>query len=197
MTCVLKCTDVCKAKQHGCAGECPALPWQPTPTPDPILEAVQASVRQQLAEIDRGRTGTGLTPVAASDLPPQALPPQGVVLVYWDEKGGRQVVRGWTAQQILTHREEYAAARVVEAVAAERARWVAALDEEMVSCHLGVFNDGDDPRAAINKLLAWAASVALDPAVSPEARALIDRATREERVRQRAARSAPPDIPYG
>lgn len=28
--CSLNCTDACKAKEHGCASECPALPWQPT-----------------------------------------------------------------------------------------------------------------------------------------------------------------------
>lgn len=29
-SCELGCKDFCKAKQHGCASECPALPWQPT-----------------------------------------------------------------------------------------------------------------------------------------------------------------------
>lgn len=27
--CELGCTDTCKANEHGCASECPALPWQP------------------------------------------------------------------------------------------------------------------------------------------------------------------------
>jgi hypothetical protein len=27
--CSLGCTKVCQAKEHGCASECPALPWQP------------------------------------------------------------------------------------------------------------------------------------------------------------------------
>lgn len=31
--CGLGCTEVCKAKEHGCASECPALPWQPKAQP--------------------------------------------------------------------------------------------------------------------------------------------------------------------
>lgn len=27
--CELGCTEACKAREHGCASECPALPWQP------------------------------------------------------------------------------------------------------------------------------------------------------------------------
>ncbi len=57
--------------------------------------------------------------------------------------------------------------------AAEREEWTKALDAEMVSCHLGVFNAEDDPRAAIAKLLAWHQDVALDPAVSSRAQELI------------------------
>jgi hypothetical protein len=57
--------------------------------------------------------------------------------------------------------------------AKEREAWTKALDAEMVSCHLGVFNAEDDPRAAIAKLLAWHQDVALDPAVSNRAQELI------------------------
>ena len=57
--------------------------------------------------------------------------------------------------------------------AKEREEWTKALDAEMVSCHLGVFNAEDDPRAAIAKLLAWHQDVALDPAVSSRAQELI------------------------
>jgi len=41
-----------------------------------------------------------------------------------------------------------------------------------------------DPRAAINVLLAHAQAIALDPAVSPEARALVERAEAAERRQQ-------------
>jgi len=57
--------------------------------------------------------------------------------------------------------------------AKERDKWIRAIDEEMVACHLGVFNAEDDPKAAIAKLLAWHQDVALDPAVSSEAQELI------------------------
>lgn len=35
--CTLGCVDECKAKMHGCASECPALPWQPT-APEPSAQ---------------------------------------------------------------------------------------------------------------------------------------------------------------
>jgi len=36
---------------------------------------------------------------------------------------------------------------------------VSAIDEEMVVSHLGVFNEGDDPSAAIKKLMLWSQGV--------------------------------------
>jgi hypothetical protein len=70
--------------------------------------------------------------------------------------------------------EPYTRYRFAALVAdAEREKWIKALDAEMVSCHLGVFNSGDDPRAALAKLLAWHQDVALDPAVSSGAQNLI------------------------
>lgn len=35
--CELGCTTECKAKAHGCASECPALPWQPKPAPAAVV----------------------------------------------------------------------------------------------------------------------------------------------------------------
>lgn len=32
---------------------------------------------------------------------------------------------------------------------------IEAIDDEMVCCHIGVFNRGDDPRVALNKLMKW------------------------------------------
>ena len=70
--------------------------------------------------------------------------------------------------------EQYTRYRFAElAVAAEREKWIKALDAEMMSCHLGVFNAEDDPRTALAKLLAWHQDVALDPAVSSGAQELI------------------------
>jgi hypothetical protein len=75
----------------------------------------------------------------------------------------------------LTSDERIAAVQRFAALvaAAEREEWTKALDAEMVSCHLGVFNAEDDPRVAIAKLLAWHQDVALDPAVSSRAQELI------------------------
>jgi hypothetical protein len=69
--------------------------------------------------------------------------------------------------------ERFFAVAYAAGAAAEREKWIKALDAEMVSCHLGVFNAGDDPRAALAKLLAWHQDVALDPAVSSGAQNLI------------------------
>ena len=67
---------------------------------------------------------------------------------------------------------------------AERAAWVTALDSEMVCCHLGVFDLGThSPREVMNRLLAFHQDVALDPDVSAEAQALIDRGAAQERER--------------
>lgn len=85
-------------------------------------------------------------------------------------------------------------AAVAAAVAQERRQWITAIDEAMVCSHIGVFNDGDDPRAALNKVLAWHQVIALDPAVSSDARALQDRARAEER--ERCARICDTTPPY-
>ena len=43
-SCSLGCTTECKAKMHGCASECPALPWQPPAPaePQPVAQQKQA-----------------------------------------------------------------------------------------------------------------------------------------------------------
>jgi hypothetical protein len=46
-----------------------------------------------------------------------------------------------------------------DALKAELDRHVSALDQEMVVSHLGVFNKGDDPAEAINKLMLWSQGV--------------------------------------
>jgi hypothetical protein len=57
--------------------------------------------------------------------------------------------------------------------------WKDAIDNELVVAHLGVA--GDDPRADLNKLINWHCAVALDPAVSSDAAALIERGRQLER----------------
>jgi hypothetical protein len=69
--------------------------------------------------------------------------------------------------------ERFFAAAYAAGAAEEREKWIKALDAEMMSCHLGVFNAEDDPRATLAKLLAWHQDVALDPVVSSGAQNLI------------------------
>lgn len=59
--------------------------------------------------------------------------------------------------------------------------WKLAIDEAMVSVHIGVAEG--DPIDCLNRLLAWHQTIALDPAVSSEAQALIDKGKLEERER--------------
>ncbi len=56
----------------------------------------------------------------AEDTLPQ-MPEQKIQAIFWDEAGVRREIRAWTPEEMLAHREEYAAARVAQAVAQERA----------------------------------------------------------------------------
>lgn len=60
-----------------------------------------------------------------------------------------------------------------ERLAGERDALIAAIDNEMVTAHIGTFSAGDDPRKALHEIICWHVQVALDPAVSPEAQRLI------------------------
>jgi hypothetical protein len=53
--------------------------------------------------------------------------------------------------------------------------WRDAIDEGLVCAHIGTVDSFPDPRAALNALIDWHVAVALDPEVSSDARALIDR----------------------
>ncbi len=61
----------------------------------------------------------------------------------------------------------------------ESADWKQAIDDALVSAHLGTVESIPDPKAALNQLLAWHQMVALDPRVSEDARGLVDRGRRE------------------
>jgi len=54
-------------------------------------------------------------------------------------------------------------------------QWKAAIDDELVCCHIGTTDSFPDARAALKNLIDWHVSVALDPAVSSDAQALIDK----------------------
>lgn len=55
--------------------------------------------------------------------------------------------------------------------------WQQAIDDEMVTLHLG--GAWGDPKACLKELLDWHVSVALDPSVSSDAAALVDRGRAE------------------
>ncbi|MDO9252613.1 MAG: hypothetical protein Q7U48_13820 [Hydrogenophaga sp.] len=59
----------------------------------------------------------------------------------------------------------------------QRAQWLEALarriDEELVVSGIGVLTQGDDPAATLSKIIGWHCQVALDPAVSSDAAALV------------------------
>ena len=57
MSCELGCTVECKAKAHGCASDCPALPWQPSPADAHIAALEAAPTCWTLSDaLDRGES---------------------------------------------------------------------------------------------------------------------------------------------
>lgn len=52
-------------------------------------------------------------------------------------------------------------------------KWRQAIDHEMVVAHLGVAKPEDDPAALLRQVIQWHVDVALDPAVSGQARKLV------------------------
>ena len=69
----------------------------------------------------------------------------------------------------------YSSDQLRAAIAAERERnpWRMVMDDALVTAHLGVATD--DPYDDLNLLLDWHHDIWLDPAVSSDAQALIDR----------------------
>ena len=53
--------------------------------------------------------------------------------------------------------------------------WRDAVDNELICLHLGTVDSFPDARAALNALIDWHVATALDPEVSSDAQALIDR----------------------
>lgn len=86
----------------------------------------------------------------------------------------------WNGQWIFRSKKEFMAfsALVAEKAAAKEReacdKWRQAIDHEMVVAHLGVAKPEDDPSALLRKIIQWHVDVALDPAVSAGARALIE-----------------------
>jgi hypothetical protein len=73
--------------------------------------------------------------------------------------------------------------RSPEADGARIAELESAIDDALVSAHIGTLERFPNPRAAIHALEAWNATVALDPAVSQDAAKLHERIAELERER--------------
>lgn len=72
--------------------------------------------------------------------------------VYLGSMGGDSCsLCGWSEPVDVEDIESATAAPLLERIKT----LVSAIDEEMVVSHLGVFNEGDDPAAAIKKLMLW------------------------------------------
>jgi len=57
--------------------------------------------------------------------------------------------------------------------------WKQAIDDALICAHIGTADSFPDARTALNALCAWCEQIALDPAVSQDARALIDKGRSE------------------
>jgi len=64
------------------------------------------------------------------------------------------------------------------ACAAAADQWRETVDDMLSVCHMVA---SDDPRESVNRLINWHCSVALDPCVSSDAQALINRGAAAER----------------
>lgn len=61
----------------------------------------------------------------------------------------------------------------------ERDAWKGALIDELVMCHIYTQDHEIDPKRGLNDAIVWHVKVALDPAVSSDAEALIERGRQE------------------
>ena len=100
------------------------------------------------------------------DLPP--LPEPVEVLDLW---GNDCPV--YNREQMRAYATAYARAAVL--AERERSPWKMALDQELVSLHLGTTDTPgyDTPKGALDEIIKWHTTIALDPAVSSDAAALI------------------------
>ena len=68
--------------------------------------------------------------------------------------------------------------QAIDAIRAELAQenpWRDAIDAELICCHIGTADSFPDPKDALAALIDWHVAVALDPEVSSDAQALVDR----------------------
>lgn len=113
-------------------------------------------IRRLHAEIDRPRAA-----LAAPAQPARPFPPDVLI----------------AADQTLAHTPEpLRACTRGKAPAQPAGKWRDTVDDMLSVCHMVA---SDDPRESIDRLINWHVSVHMDPLVSSEAQALIDRGRRE------------------
>jgi hypothetical protein len=69
----------------------------------------------------------------------------------------------------------YQAINSISAEFAQENPWRDAIDAELICCHIGTADSFPDPKDALAALIDWHVAVALDPEVSSDAQALVDR----------------------
>ena len=89
------------------------------------------------------------------------------VLASREQGDGERTIEAERVKSRLLGMEDAISAFSDESLLAENKTLIEAIDEEMVSCHLGVFNSGDDPRKAINLLMWWAQGLGAYEALRP------------------------------
>jgi len=92
---------------------------------------------------------------------------------YWTEGKSFKEPLNFASMELYTADQMYEYARAAIAAERERNPWRMAMDDALVTAHLGVATD--DPYDDLNLLLDWHHDIWLDPAVSADAQALIDR----------------------
>lgn len=88
-----------------------------------------------------------------------------------------------SAQTFLEFLAQSFKGRLEQERAVAQSEWKEAVINELVVAHIYQTAHDTDPRKAIQDLITWHVQVALDPRVSSDAQALIDRGAAEERAR--------------
>ena len=110
----------------------------------------------------------------------EALMPEPAVLLWQDHPAGAIPIRGYAAGQMLA---------IAEA-ADRQSPWRRAIDSALLNAGLDCLGPDDQAEDAMQRLLNWTVTCALDPSISPGAAALAQAADKAatERERERDAR---------
>lgn len=112
------------------------------------------------------RTEAAITALRSALAAPQPEPVIGTKTWFED---GKLITMYLTASDI------YKAPPATPAHAVPADPWKAAIDDELVCCHIGTTDSFPDAKTALKNLIDWHVQIALDPAVSSDAQALIEK----------------------